>query len=87
MAEYDLKALRKCADAATDAAHLVDGSINWCVNWGDLSCISAQKYDNDDGNAGYRVIIEEASCYYLATFIESYLAEHGFHDVEVITEW
>lgn len=87
MTDYNLEALRKCADDATDAAMRDPDSKNWCVNWGDIACVSAQKFNDDGGHEGYRVVLEEASCYHLSQFVKEYLEQRGFVGVEVITEW
>lgn len=59
------------------------------VNWADLSCISAEGYVSDDGTPGLRVFVSEAapdaSC--LRQYIADKLADLGYPDVDVVTEW
>lgn len=85
--DFDLQQLQECADKALDAAFHDPASANWCVNWGDLSCVGAEKYIDEIGRHGYRVRIEEASCNHLSAFVAHYLSSHGFGGVEVITDW
>ena len=89
MTVYDLAALRMCADEACDAAFKDESCRHDAINWGDLACVTAEHYNNDGGDAGYRVWIEEADpgAINLRNFILDHLAKAGFVDVDVITEW
>jgi hypothetical protein len=84
-----LKQLRDAAYNACNAAQGVAGEIKGAINWGDLGCVSAERYETDEDDFGYRVLIEEAApdAYHLQKFIANYLDEHGFSYVEVMTEW
>jgi len=59
------------------------------INWADLSCTRAERYQDDSGEIGYRVLIEEADpgAIELIEYISDKLAEMGCPDVEVVTEW
>lgn len=87
---YELKELRRVADAATDAAFNHDWKgAHVTVNWGDLCCVSAEHYVTEEGEEGYRVYIEEAdpSNTEFQQFVSQRLEAAGFTGVEVITEW
>lgn len=86
---YDLTALRRCANDACAHAHNHQDCHLDPINWADLDCIEAGYYINDLGHSGHFILIEEAdpSAWRLRQFIASYLAEHGFADVEVRIEW
>lgn len=84
----DLKALLAATNDACDAAHK-QSFRNACINWGDLGCVRAFEWIDDEGDKGYRVLIEEASpdngefC----AFVRDYLNELGWLDVQVDCEW
>lgn len=89
-ADYDLKELFAAADKACEIAYenrnrMPDSS----VNWGDYHCASAERIEDQDGCISYRVQIEEASPdnYEVQKYMGERLAEMGFPDVEVVTEW
>lgn len=85
--KYDLTQLFVCANFACEAARVA--KVESAVNWGDLSCREAARVETDKGEVYYQVLIEEASpeAANFHGFISSYLAEQGFKDVVVITEW
>lgn len=85
---YELKALREAADQACDRAF----SMTWhrsAINWGDFGCVSAEHWNDDGGEEGYRVLLEEAdpSNQEVGEFIAGELAKAGFHNIEVVFEW
>jgi hypothetical protein len=59
------------------------------INWGDLGCRAIYMSVDDEGDTRYLIIVEEAApgesefCLYIA----NKLAELGWPNVEVITEW
>ena len=58
---YDLAALRAAANRACELAFEEGAEIGGAVNWGDLGCHNARRYENDCGEIGYEVLIERAS--------------------------
>jgi hypothetical protein len=86
---YDLSALRDAADRACDQAYQSREHIDDAINWGDLACVKATKWVDDEGNEGYAVLIEEASpdATELCAYVSAKLFDAGFVDVEVLTEW
>lgn len=84
--EY-LNALKKCASEACDAAY--NANINGAINYADLECVSARRFEDDEGEVFYSVVIEEADPrnYDFHVFVVEYLKVHGYDGVEVITEW
>jgi len=54
-----------------------------------MSCTRAERYQDDSGEIGYRVLIEEADpgAIKLIKCISDNLAEMGCPGVEVVTEW
>lgn len=86
---YNLKLLRAATNNAIDAARTAVPAISGAINWGNLRCVSAEHWRNDEGAEGYRVWIEEAApeCSELHRGVAAHLAAAGFNDIEVITEW
>lgn len=68
---------------------LEPGEVDGAINWGDLGCMDALHQENVHGESNYRVIIQEASpdAYHLQEYVAKTLAERGFINVEVDTEW
>lgn len=87
--EYDLTILRRAADLACDMAIKDPHRPAGAINWADLSCTRAERYQDDSGEIGYRVLIEEADpgAIELIEYISDKLTEMGCPDVEVVTEW
>lgn len=84
-----LKELRDAATAACDAAaNDFQRMVEYTVNWGDLFCVEAALFIDDDGFSGYRVTIQEADPYNqdFQEWIQTYLKERGY-DAIVVTEW
>jgi hypothetical protein len=84
--------LEKAAEAACQAAYRKRKTIDGPINWGDLHCVSVERYTElyrGVPDAGYRVYVEEAApeSYELARFIGDHLAKHGFPNIDVRTEW
>lgn len=86
---YDLALLRKIANEGCIKAYRNRNTITGSVNWGDLTCVSAEIYHTDSRGEGYRVLIEEADPdnMELQYFIQDHLEERGFEVIEVVTEW
>lgn len=84
-----LAALRVLTDEACEAAFNFRDQIDGAVNWADLSCVAAERYETDLGETGVRVYIEEADpgASALRAFVAQQLAVAGHPNVEVITEW
>lgn len=59
------------------------------INWGDLGCINAERYEDMAGNKGFRVYVSEASedAHKLKSLVCDMLGEYGYTNIEVITEW
>jgi hypothetical protein len=89
MSEPNLHELRSCAEDACQAALEMKYQISGMINWGDLGCVDARHWTNCYGLQGLTVCIEEASphAHELQSFIREYLADNGWKDVEVVTEW
>lgn len=70
-------------------ARATQATFTDAVNWADLHCFQAEHWENQDGQAGWRVWIEEAApeADKLKEFVRDDLAEHGWPGVEVVTEW
>lgn len=87
--EFDLTMLRRAADEACEMAITEPHRPAGAINWADLSCTRAERYQDDSGEIGYRVLIEEADpgATELHAYIAGRLAEMGCPDVEVMTEW
>lgn len=86
---YDLAKLRQATDKACNAAFDEPERIDEPINWADLGCTSAERYETDDGDTGHRVYIEEAApnCVNLIAYVQGKLTAAGFDYIEVITEW
>jgi hypothetical protein len=84
-----LEELRQYADDACDAAWGSEDCKQDPINWGDLGCVSAEAYVTEDGEEGFRVLIEEADphCPNLRAFVAAYLEGCGWNNVDVVTEW
>lgn len=85
----ELAELRSCAEDACQEAYENRAGINGAINWGDLGCVDARKWQDCWGNEGMTVYIEEASesATELHSFIREYLKDRGWSGVEVVTEW
>jgi hypothetical protein len=85
----DLKALKEAANDAINRAYSVENVADYCVNWGDLDCVRAERAEDDEGEVTYRVFIEEAdpSNASFHEFVSAHLTKAGFDGVEVVTEW
>lgn len=59
------------------------------INFGDLSCTEASFVITDTNDEYRQVLIEEASpdCRKLPALMRQKLADGGFGDVQVVTEW
>lgn len=84
-----LDKLRLLSEAACRWAYHERRKIDGPINWGDLGPYSVERFEDDEGNGGERVWIEEAApdAYDLHLFVAAYLAKRGFPGVEVRTEW
>lgn len=84
----DLLALRQKASDLCDAAASRD-FVGAAINWADLKCYHAEWFQGDDGEAGYRIYIDEAAPdnSEFQDWIASELATAGWCDVDVVTEW
>lgn len=87
--ELDLTMLRRAADQACEMARTEPHRPAGAINWADMSCTRAERYQDDSGEIGYRVLIEEADpgAIKLIKCISDNLAEMGCPGVEVVTEW
>lgn len=87
--ELDLNVLKRSADKACEMAFKDRHRIAGAINWGDLGCTLAERYQDHTGRIGFRVIIEEAApdAHELQEYIAERLAEMGTPDVEIVTEW
>lgn len=85
----NLKELRDAANKACDMAFDEKERPGKAINWADLGCVSAERYETDQGDTGYRVYIEEVSPdeHKLPWYIAGKLEEMGYKDIEVITAW
>lgn len=88
---YSLKELQEAAYQACEAAVQENrcGRLDGPVNWSGLQCNFAHQWLDQNGGRGYRVFIEEASpeAYALQIFINEWLCQNGFENIEVTTEW
>ena len=90
-----LALLRRTADLLCDDALdvvLADRQHDMvmdAVNWGDFGCVSASLIVDEDGEARFHVLLEEAdpSCMHVSEWIQGKLAEAGFPNVIVETAW
>lgn len=66
-----------------------DVRIEGAINWGNLYCACVVACLNNDGETWNEVHINEASpaAYKLSQYVSGKLAEAGFPDVVVKTEW
>ena len=77
---------------ATDAlrAAISDGAcLAEPINWHSVRVSSVQYFEDDHGESGYTVIIDEASpsCSNLQLFVAKRMLEAGLGSIEVRTEW
>ena len=84
-----LRNLKAAADKAIESAQANKRKLDGAINWGDLGCICAEHVVDQDGDESYRVAISEAAPenWRFHRFIRERLAEAGFPDVSVVTEW
>lgn len=78
-------ALRSATNQACEQAMVEIGLFtSEAINWADLGCAECGIHDT-----GWYVVIEEAApnAIELQTFIRRWLADHGYRDVQVATEW
>lgn len=87
-ATYSLTALRQATDEIIDSTS-VSAQFDEPINWADLHCMEASYVQTGDGREYYRVVIEEAApeCAEFCEHIAKRLAERGFENVGVVTEW
>ncbi len=87
------KDLERLCDATNEicvlAAAEYEPAPDDAINWGDLSCAEARWVRNDCGDEYAEVVIEEASpgLPKFSAWVKARLAERGFPDVRVVTEW
>ncbi len=81
---HELYTLKCCTNDILVAA--IESDVGGPVNWGDLRCVSAELYIDDDGDCGYRVYIEEASpdAMELRDWVTKRLVESGYSGVGVV---
>ena len=86
MTTDELVALRNATDKILKGLGPIP---NEAINWGDLSCTEAAWCQTDSGLSYVRVMIEECSptCMKLPELVTTQLAELGFPDVRVETQW
>lgn len=89
-----LDALVKAGNEACDAAKDYHGDHKDAfpgesINWADLGCVSAEYWEDNQGDSGYRIYIEEASyaSWRFRNWVEEWLGERGHGSVLVATEW
>ena len=87
--EYSLIELKDVANEACKVAIDNADKIGGAVNWADLKCIEAQRYFNDRGEIGYRVLIEEAHpiAEGLLVLLDSVLSNKGFAGIDIELNW
>ena len=90
MTTDDLKRLR--GDAEKIVASLAERATEFweIVNWLDLHCAEARLVSRDDDSSYLEVLIEQAMPDYCTQFsnaVQAGLAEAGWPDVSVRTEW
>ena len=87
--EYSLIELKDVANEACKVAIDNADKIGGPVNWADLECHEAQRYFNDRGEIGYRILIEKASqdAIKLFAFIDRFLRKKGFAGIEIELNW
>ena len=88
-----LKRLKEATNVAIKRAQRVKNTKlkGQAVNWGDLSCTSAEFRADDEGREYYAVVIEEAdpgvAADGLGLYVREALRRKGYADVLVKTEW
>ena len=93
VATADLSQLTQEVERALDwAKKNMDGFTVGGINWADLHCVSAERYEDTSPaphNVGLRVWIEEASpsAESLCLHVRTWLMQRGWDQVEVVTEW
>lgn len=83
------KDLVRLREATNEALQWAPNHVMGAINWANLHCVEARHFRSDDGSTGYEVLIEEASpdSWALQNFVGGHLAQAGFANVEVMTEW
>lgn len=90
MSQAKLIELRRDTNLAIDAirsSHRMK-VVNWPVNWADLRCIDARRWEDADGDTGHTVTISEADpC--ASEFAQAVAQALGtkWGNVDVMTEW
>lgn len=85
----ELNALIEATERVLEHAQANKKDIDGPINWGDLHCVSAERYYNHNDETGLRVFIEEAApdnCE-LEEFVREGLAKLGYKNVIVMCEW
>jgi hypothetical protein len=87
--DRELSVLRKVVNVILEEARASPTKICGPINWADLRCVQAERYETDEGDIGYRAIISEAApdAYALHMHLSTRMAEQGIFDVEIVTEW
>jgi len=59
------------------------------INWADLSFVECEYFINDEGQDGFRLLIEELSpnCYKFPTWLKGQLEDKGLKVAEIVCEW
>lgn len=81
--------IEKTNEACTSAADNMSEFQREPINWSDLGCVDSEYCITSNGGCVYRVYIEEAdpSCSVFIKFVEEYLSNNDFENVEVVTNW
>lgn len=87
---YDKEFLNKLKQDVNQACKdALNANIDDAVNWGDLRCTATEVSIDDEGHKSYKVFISEVSptAPVFVAFVHNILANLGYTNVEIITEW
>ena len=81
--------LEELVRATNEVIAELEGKVDDAVNWGDLTCIDAWLCLGRGGDRWYAVCITEADpcATRFQECVRQKLAERGYENVEVYTEW
>ena len=81
--------LRNAAETALADAKTIKNDFDDAINWGDLRCVRVLHWEDDSGDSGFTVEIEEAApdAGEFRRWIAESIEENTGISAEVVTEW
>lgn len=87
MNDIDLKALQSAVNEILRDARNEPWLRGERISWGDMTCWSARKWVDQDGDWGWTVYIDAADSRELEKHVDGELRKRGYPPMDVETEW